>query len=350
LFQELVHAQRDKFLAFALQARCNCESLALARRGNTAMSIYGNDHDVTDRVKTTDDRAVNQEIDRIFLDLYPQASTATLDRAFADMARLYRGEYPGYLCCDTAYHDIQHVLDVTLAMARLIDGYESSRVRSEPLGRELFQLGVITALFHDSGYIRSTGEAERANGAEFTRIHVSRGALFLRDYLPRIGLGDQAAIAAELIHFTGYERPIASIPVPGLIYRLLGNLLGSADIIAQMSDRCYLEKCRDRLYPEFVAGGLTKKHLDDGAVEVVFSSGEDLLIKTPDFYQSASRRLQQELGGGFAYAAQHFGGQNLYMEGVQKNIRFAQSLHEESDAGMLKRIPPDTLTGSKTRH
>jgi hypothetical protein len=40
------------------------------------------------------------------------------------------------------------------------------------------------------------------------------------------------------------------------MFRRLGNMLGTADIIAQMADRCYLEKCRDRLFPEFVAGGL----------------------------------------------------------------------------------------------
>jgi hypothetical protein len=205
----------------------------------------------------------------------------------------------------------------------------------------LFELGVITALFHDIGYIRATGEADR-QGAEFTLIHVSRGARFLRNYLPSIGLGEQADIAAELIHFTGYERPISSIRVPSLAYRLLGNLLGSADIIAQMADRCYLEKCRDRLYPEFVAAGIARKKQGDGAVEIVFSSGEDLLHKTPVFYQSASRRLQQDLEGGYAYAERHFGGSNLYMQSVEKNIRFAQALSDAKDAPSLKRIPPNT--------
>jgi hypothetical protein len=308
------------------------------------MTLRANDHDVTDRVKTTDGRAVNQEIDRIFLDLYPDASTGTLDRAFTDADTLYRGEYPGYLSCDTPYHDIQHVLDVTLAMARLIDGYERSRVGTEPLGRELFELGVITALFHDCGYVRSTEEASRSNGAEFTVVHVSRGGRFLKNYLPRIGMAEQAPVAAELIHFTGYERPIASIQVPNLTYRLLGNLLGSADIIAQMSDRCYLEKCRDRLYVEFVAGGIARKHKPDGAVEIVFSSGEDLLQKTPAFYQSANRRLKHDLNGGFAYAERHFGVQNLYIEGVEKNMRFLeQALQDDRDAALLKRVPPDTL-------
>ncbi len=307
------------------------------------MSIYGNDRDVTDRIKTTDVGAVNREVDRIFVHLYPGRSTARLDRSFTDLASLYRGQYPGYLPCDTAYHDVQHVLDVTLAMARLVDGYERGRSKTTALGSELFELGVITALFHDSGYIRNLAEADR-RGAEFTMIHVSRGALFLKEYLPRIGMEALAPIAANLIHFTGYEYPIADIAVPTLAHRLLGNLLGSADIIAQMSDRCYLEKCRDRLYPEFVWGGIArKKRPDNGKEEVLFSSPEDLLYKTPDFYAGASRRLQQDLQGGFNFAERHFGGQNLYICGVEKNIRFARKFRDTLDEALLKRIPPVTL-------
>jgi len=311
------------------------------------MSIYGNDRDVTARIKTTDVGAVNREVDRIFVHLYPGGATARLDRAFADLASLYRGQYPGYLPCDTAYHDIQHVLDVTLAMARLVDGYERGRSETAALGAELFELGVITALFHDSGYIRNLAEADR-KGAEFTVIHVSRGARFLMDYLPRIGMESLAPIAASLIHFTGYERPVADIPVPTLAHRLLGNLLGSADIIAQMSDRCYLEKCRDRLYPEFVWGGIArKKRPDNDSEEVVFASGEDLLHKTPDFYDGASRRLQKDLQGGFSYAGSHFGGQNLYLDSVEKNIRFARRFRDTHDEGLLKRVPPVTIAAKK---
>ena len=141
--------------------------------------MFRNDLDVTDTVKTTDPLDVNREIDRIFLDLYPEATTKALDRAFGDADLIYRGKMPGFHACDTAYHDIQHVLDVTLAMARLIDGYERSRVGTDPLGKNLFQLGVITALFHDVGYIRRETEKQAQNGAEFSLVHVSRGAQFL---------------------------------------------------------------------------------------------------------------------------------------------------------------------------
>ena len=308
------------------------------------MSHRGNDYDVSSRINTTDPQRVNEEIDRIYLELYPSAPTLPMDHAFRDLTLLYRGEFPGYRPCDTAYHDVQHVLDVTLAMARLIDGYERARIGAEPFGDALFRLGVITALFHDVGYVRKRKDHKHKNGAEYTLTHVSRGSHFLRDYLPKIGMADMADIAAELIHYTGYETPAGKIKVPSPIYRLLGSMLGSADIIAQMADRCYLEKCRDRLYPEFVAGGLATRRTPEGEQQVVFASGEDLVIKTPGFFRGATKRLDIELGGCYAYAQQHFGGQNLYLEELNKNINFAQAFSEVADTAMLKRKPPETLT------
>jgi hypothetical protein len=308
----------------------------------------GNEYDVSCRVNTTDSGVVNSEINRIFLDLYPRASTEKIDRAFLDLTTMYRGERPGYHACDTAYHDIQHVLDVTLAMARLIDGYERARIGLEPLDASMFRLGVITALFHDCGYIRSLDDKQHKNGGELTLTHVSRGARFLREYLPKIAMGELADIAASLIHFTGYEIPVPEISVPSRAYKLLGSLLGSADIIAQMSDRCYLEKCRDRLYGEFVAGGLASKRLPDGKEEVVFQSGEDLVRKTPRFYQGAARRLDADLGGTHKYAQDHFGGQNLYLEELTKNIDFAQVINDDGDGATLKRHPPTTISEQRT--
>ena len=310
------------------------------------MSSRGNEFDVSCRVNTTDPGVVSSEVNRIYLDLYPGASASQLDRAFEDLSALYRGTLPGYHACDTAYHDIQHVLDVTLATARLIDGYERARIGKESLDAAMFRLGVITALFHDCGYIRTLDDTSHRNGGELTLIHVSRGARFLRNYLPTIGMADVADIAASLIHFTGYEIPVSQIRVPSLSYKLLGSLLGSADIIAQMSDRCYLEKCRDRLYPEFVAAGIARKRLPDGREELVYESGEDLVKKTPRFYQSASQRLDADLGGTHKYASDHFGGRHLYLEELKKNIEFARSIAEEGDLTVLKRQPPATMASS----
>jgi hypothetical protein len=304
------------------------------------MNFRRSEFDVTNRINTTDPVCVKLEVMRIYRDLYKRPEAPALGRAFDDMVRLYRGDFPGYGRCDTAYHDIQHVNEVTLAMARLLDGYERSRGDGPAIGERNFQLGTICALYHDMGYIRRANDKKHLNGAEYTTIHVSRGSRFLREYFPTIGMADLADVAAQIIHFTGYERPVASIRVPDPIFKLVGSLLGSADIIAQMSDRCYLEKCRDRLYPEFVAGGLTRKRTVQGEM-VVFASGEDLLRKTPSFYANASKRLDVELGGAYQYAQSHFGGKNLYMDAVKQNIRFIEKATESGDV-TLRRQPPVT--------
>jgi hypothetical protein len=295
------------------------------------------DHDVADTVRTTDPAAVAAEVIRLARGLYPDAPAPALERAFTDAGRMYRGEHRDYRPCDTEYHDIQHVLDVTLAMARLMDGYQRGGRNGYPaLGKELFLVGILAALFHDFGYLRRRGDHKHRNGAEYTLIHVSRGATFLRGYLRDLGVSENLAGAAStLVHFTGYERAVDTIRLPDEALRRTGLMLGTADIIAQMSDRCYLEKCRDRLYPEFVLGKLGG-----------FASAEDLVLKTPRFYEGACRRLDEKLGRSYEYAARYFGGANLYLDEMRKNIDYAQVVAKSGEvAQRLRRRPPKTLVG-----
>jgi hypothetical protein len=296
------------------------------------------DYDVTDSIKTTDPAAVASEVRRIYLDLFRKADVATLDRSFADFTALYAGEHPDYHACDTAYHDMQHVLDVTLAMARLLHGYR--RAGRERIDARLFSLGVVLALHHDCGYIRHRKDSRHANGAEYTLTHVSRGARYLRHYLPRIGMADLAPVAARVIHFTGYEIPIPKIRVKEPVYRVIGNLLGTADILGQMADRCYLEKCHDRLFPEFELGGIARRRNGDGQVEIVFASPDDLIAKTPNFYETAAHRLDTLLEAAYRYAEPHFGGDNYYVTAVEQNISYARKLGPGESRRKLRRRPP----------
>jgi len=303
-------------------------------------------YDVSDSICTTDAATVSAEVVRLFKGLYNrEAGTDQLERAFGHARGLYRGEHPHYHPCDTEYHDLQHVLDVTLAMARLMDGYERSRGSGEaPLGRDVFVVGILAALFHDFGYLRRRNDRRHRYGAEYTLTHVSRGSAYLRVYLGELGLGNHSRTGAMLVHYTGYERLAETIRIADALLRRVGHMLGTADIIAQMADRCYLEKCRDRLFPEFVLGGLAGRRLAGSRSLPQFSSGEDLVQKTPAFYQSASKRLELQLACAYEYAARHFGGQNLYLEEMQKNVRYAQRVAQEAGSGSpLRRQPPSTL-------
>jgi len=304
-----------------------------------------NDHDVTNSIRTTDPAHVGREVVRLYCELYRKGKAPQLERAFRDVAGLYRGDDPAYLPCDTEYHDIQHILDVTLAMARLMDGYERGRRDSEPrLEADVFLIGVLAALFHDFGYLRKRQDYRHRYGAEYTITHVSRGAAFLRRYLHELGLGRLAGVASTLVHYTGYERPAETIRISDTLMRRVGHMLGTADIIAQMSDRCYLEKCRDRLFPEFVLGALAGRKLVRRRQLPVFASGDELVQKTPGFYMNASKRLDFQLARAYDYAARHFGGPNLYVEAMQKNVRHAELVAQAgATREHLRRQPPSTL-------
>ena len=311
-----------------------------------ADSMRRSDYDVTDSIRTTGPAEVGSEVRQIFERLYPTAASRPIAQAFADLTDLYCGAHKLHHPCDTEYHDIQHVLDVTLAMARLMDGYERGRNGYAPMTSDHFVVGVVTALFHDIGYIRRKADRTHKYGSEYTLTHVTRGSVFLRAYLGRMGLDEHAATGALLVHFTGYERSPDSIRITDPLLRKVGEILGTADIIAQMSDRCYLEKCRDRLYPEFLVGGLARRRMPDGRIEILFSSGDDLVRKTPGFYVNALKRLDQQLSGVYTYAEKYFGGQNLYLEEMRKNVDYAKLVSLEPGTEMLRRTPPYTLLPS----
>lgn len=305
------------------------------------MGFRRNEFDVTDQVNIADTESVAAEVVNIYRTLHDGRREQLFLHAFDLMDRMYCGRHPGYFPCDTWYHDLQHSLDVTLAMARLLDGFERSAPDRLRLGEEMFVLGIIVAIFHDIGYIRRRKDMRHRYGAEYTRIHVSRGAQFIRRYLAGSSLARHAVAGEKIVHFTGFEKAVEAIALPPGPYRILGNLVGSADIIAQMADRCYLEKCRDRLYPEFALAGIARRR-NQPANGALFASSTDLVLKTPGFYALAQTRLDETLGGAYRHAERHFGGQNLYWEEVEKNIRFATQLADANDVGRLKRQLDET--------
>jgi hypothetical protein len=301
------------------------------------------DFDVTDTVQVSSPTAVLAAAEALFAPTWPSTSLEPLRQAFEHFERLFAGEVPGFHGVDTVYHDRQHTLDITLALARLLVGFERQAVPAARLGGERAVVTLITGLFHDVGYLRRTEESESRNGAEFTRVHVSRGARFLQEYLPRIGLQAWVPVACEIIHFTGYEFSPAQIEARLLDRRDVhaGHLLGTADMIAQMADRCYLEKCRDRLYLEFVLGGVALPTSADGQTEVRYASGLDLLRQTPQFIENVrAKRLDGEFAGAYRYLEVLYGGRNPYMESIERNLQFLRRVLRSENWRLLRRRPP----------
>jgi hypothetical protein len=290
-------------------------------------------YDISQSVCIGDPVDVCSAVKAAFVSVFPREEFGVVATAFNDVARMYRGECPDYHACDTDYHDLRHVLDVTLAVARLLIGYERVHAGTDDvLGVERVQMGIIAALYHDIGYLRHVKDTRHKHGAEYTKTHVTRGTRYLANYLPTLGKAAWVPRMRILLHYTGYEKVVR---MKNKHDHMLGCLLGTGDLIAQMSDRSYLERCRDSLYMEFKIGNVPAPKSDAGQP---FESPAALLDQTPDFMRmTVDGRLNKLFGAVYRYAEQFFDGENLYMIGLEKNCAFLQKLLEEKNLHRLRR-------------
>ncbi|MBW1706490.1 MAG: hypothetical protein JRJ86_15190 [Deltaproteobacteria bacterium] len=86
-------------------------------------------------------------------DLNPDPVTS----AFHSTVSLYNENRDGYYACNTEYHDLRHITDTFLAMARLIHG---GILDGNTFTNRGIVLGLIATLLHDTGYIRKEGDRE----------------------------------------------------------------------------------------------------------------------------------------------------------------------------------------------
>lgn len=312
------------------------------------MTARGGHWDVTGTVRVDRPEAVRDAIVDLLCAQYPNLPPWRLRHATAVFTALYAGTLEGYLGCDTWYHDARHSLDCALAMARLVVAHDRDTPADRQLGPELAELGVICALFHDAGYIRRSDETELPNGAALTLVHVERSADFLARYLPLVGLGAHVHRAWQIVHCTGYEVALDRIGLRGYHDHTLGSLLGSADVLAQCADRCYLEKCRDFLYREFLVCGLAGRPRAGGP-RPVYRSREDLLRGTPEY---VGELFAERLDGFFAGAYRHLDrllGGNPYLDAIERHLSHIRRLNRRGDYALLRRRPRRIAAGQLRR-
>src|SRR6267378_2553654 len=113
-----------------------------------------NDYDVTNSVQVSSTAAVTAAVRELFTAAFPGEPFDRVAVSFDEFDKLFTGRMPGYHGVDTIYHDLQHSLDMTLAMARMMVGHERSVEARQRFGGERSSMALVTSLFHDAGYIR----------------------------------------------------------------------------------------------------------------------------------------------------------------------------------------------------
>ena len=82
-----------------------------------------------------------------------------------------------------------------------------------------------------------------------------------------------------------------------------------------------------------------------------YSSPDDLIIKTPGFYEYVARtRIQKKLDAADRYAESHFDGPSLYQSEIERNMDFLRATIETADLGRLRRYVYSLSAPAKPRH
>lgn len=290
--------------------------------------------DPTGEVYLADPVMVENAIKAIFDSLYGQSyDSALLGNAIKDLVDAYHGDYPGLLRCDTLYHDLRHALETGLTMARLLDGHAKSLTpgrEEEYIDGEHALLAVLLALFHDIGLQRRESEAHLW-GPVLMPVHEERGVEFMQRYLSQTPIASHAA-KSVLIMAT---KLIYKLPDQWSVFdRKLASMLASADLLSQLADRCYLEKCRDFLFMEFSALGIA------GKADSPYPDRETLLAKTPDFFSGIIRlRLDEDFQGVHRLIEVHTGGTNPWADAINRNMHFLEDTLSLKNFARLQRDP-----------
>jgi HD superfamily phosphodiesterase len=261
-------------------------------------------------------------IKEIFTAEFGQGSKL-LDEILADVMDLYQGKWPSHQPCRTGYHNLGHALDVALLTARMIGGWNSLQDREHPkINQDYFLAAIAAALFHDSGYIKEKDDDE-GTGGKYSFNHEARSMALARAYLSRKRWPPRSSeLVANIISLTRFHVPLQ---IEGLLENsaeeVIGRMMATADLVAQMADVDYMKRI-NKLYDELEeaydfegVAALGKKGLK------VFSSAQEMIDGTMDFYENFVVPRLRELGRMDQYLVAFFGdGRNPYLENIKANL------------------------------
>jgi hypothetical protein len=258
----------------------------------------------------------------------PDTDPLPIRSAFDQTVSLYQGDWEQTRGCNTDYHDLKHVTDCFLAMVRLFHGAGQTGISYTP--RQVHQ-GLVAALLHDAGYLQNSEDNE-GTGAKYTAWHVRRSMDFLQQHFAAFGLQESEIHASlSMIHCTDLNCDPASVPFPDKTAEQIGKMLATADILAQMADRTYLEKLLFLFY-----------ELDEARIHI-YGDEVDLLHQSKDFYIRMAQRFEIQLSSSNRFMIHHFKARwkiddDLYQQAIDKQRVYLTKVLMNTDNDPLDQL------------
>lgn len=270
------------------------------------------------QVDTKDIMAVQRHVESAYRSLFPDAGAQFVPKVFGWTRDCFEGRHEGYQPIDACYHDLEHTLQGTLCMTRILQGRHHAQ--AEPAcSRHLFELGLLAILLHDTGYLKSKGDRE-GTGAKYTLIHVHRSMDFAAALLEKHGFSAADIRAVQsMIRCTGVNVDLTGIPFDGEMERITGYALGTGDLLGQMAADDYVEKL-PILFQEFAeAQGFSGQP----QTRIAFSSAADLIRQTPAFWRNYVKpKIDVSFLGLYRFLSDPYpDGANPYILRIEANLR-----------------------------
>jgi hypothetical protein len=237
------------------------------------------------------------------------------------VADLYAGHWPSHEACAVTYHNLSHSLDVCLAAARMLSGW--NRVESaRALDQRYFLLGMAAGLFHDAGYIKDKGD-HAGDGGKFTLVHVRRSMEIAKKYLTQKKWPpEEVEAVVRIISITEYSHhPDLATLFPDAKLKTMAQMVATADLVAQMADTDYVQRIDD-LFAEFkeVYEFENSETLSRQGTKV-YKTVQEIKDGTIAFYEQFVLPTLTNLGRMDRYLADFFAdGRNPYQENITANL------------------------------
>lgn len=267
-------------------------------------------------------------------------SAPLIDRLYHDTLHMFGGLHPGYLPIDMPYHDLQHTLEASMCLCKILEGRNAATVHP-PLQRRDCELALAAILLHDSGYLKKIGD-EEGTGAKYTFVHVSRSCAVARNFLSTVGFtSPEIEQACDIINCT---TPANRITLPPLLrpqIRIIAAIVVTSDYLSQMAAPNYVGKL-PHLYRELTEA---YDYLNIGESDRPFKREQDLIRQTSTFwYNVVKPMLYQELGGVCQYLiSSDHDGINPYLSAIERNlVRIRESRSESASESIFpdEKLPP----------
>jgi len=295
---------------------------------NPSQKVVFDSRQLSTLVAMESPEAVHGEVLHIVGLVNAEPYAAFVSRVFWFIVKLYEGQLQEYKACNTNYHDLRHITDTYLAMARLLHG---AQISGEDFNQREIFLGLTGSLMHDSGMIQESCDTE-GTGAKHTQDHVKLSMDFVTKHAATLHLNDQDVTdLRDMILCTDIMVDIAAINFSSAKTELLGKILGTADLIAQMADRTYLEKLLF-LYHEF-------REAEVGN----FKNEVDFLHQTLNFFEISAERLNNTLDNTSRYMVPHFKArwgidQNLYILSLENQRSFLEKILADKNTSIYQTL------------